>query len=96
MSSAQIIYGNSGGAIFLKDTGEFIGVPSMIAVTGYMGMSAITHMGFFIPIFRVYNFLEDNVFQFIYDNTYTSAQCERIRESKRTNEEIKMFKKETR
>jgi len=66
MSSAQIIYGNSGGAMFQGD-GMLIGIPSMIAVTGWMGMVPITHMGLFIPIDRVYKWMEEERYNFIYD-----------------------------
>ena len=66
------IFGNSGGALFLADTHEFIGVPARIAVTGYLGMgSAITHLSFAIPITRVYDFLESQKFRFVYDDSFT-------------------------
>jgi len=51
MSSSQIIYGNSGGAMF-DETGRLVGIPSMVAAIGWS--SVVTHMGFFIPIERVY------------------------------------------
>ena len=51
MSTAQIIFGNSGGSMYIEadDDYWFIGVPSMVAVS-FSGMSAnaITHMGYFI------------------------------------------------
>ena len=63
MSSAQIIFGNSGGAMFLED-GTFIGIPSRVAMAGWSG--AITHMGLFIPAFRIYKWLETEHYDFIY------------------------------
>jgi S1-C subfamily serine protease len=56
MSSAQIIYGNSGGGMFYGKTGEFIGVPSLVPVVGWG--TPITHMGLFIPIDRIYQWFE--------------------------------------
>jgi len=56
MSSAQIIYGNSGGAMFYGPTGEFMGIPSRVPVVGWG--TPITHMGLFIPIKRIYDWLD--------------------------------------
>ena len=74
MSSAQIAAGNSGGAMFLAKTGELIGIPSMGVVAGWMG-GAIAHMGIFIPIERVYNFLDREHYDFLFDKTKTEAEC---------------------
>ena len=76
MSSAPTIFGNSGGAVYRwsgnRKKYEYIGIPSRISIQP-MGFSAdaITHMGYFIPIDRVYQLLEDNDFQFIYDDSKT-------------------------
>tara|TARA_Y100000310_G_scaffold320067_1_gene376092 strand:- start:193 stop:1041 length:849 start_codon:yes stop_codon:yes gene_type:complete len=74
MSSSQVIYGNSGGAMFLADTGEFIGIPSRIASYGGWS-SVVAHMGFFVPIGRVYNFLLEEHYDFLYDSTKTEKAC---------------------
>ena len=87
LSTAPTIFGNSGGAVFLAETGEFIGVPSRIAV---VYRDAITHMSYFIPITSVYRFLDEQIFQFIYDSNYTSKQCAEIRRSKRERDEKEM------
>ena len=78
MSSAQIIYGNSGGAMFLAD-GKFIGIPSRGAAIGWG--TPITHMGFFIPLSRVYDWLEKEHFDFIWDGTKTEQDCTAERKS---------------
>jgi len=65
MSSSQIIYGNSGGAMFLED-GTWIGVPSMVPVTGWFVAIPITHMGLFIPFSRVYEWLDSEGYSYIY------------------------------
>ena len=74
MSSAQIAAGNSGGAMFLANTGELIGIPSMGVVAGWMG-GAIAHMGIFIPVERVYNFLDREHYSFLFDPSKSEATC---------------------
>ena len=67
LSTAPTIFGNSGGSVYRGDTFEFIGIPSRIAVmaTGFSA-DAITHMSYFIPILSIYNFLEEQLFNFIF------------------------------
>ena len=91
LSTAPTIFGNSGGALFLADTYEFIGVPARIAVA-ILGFSAdaITHLSYAIPITRVYQFLEDQRFRFIYDSEFTEAGEEEERKRLREDEERKM------
>ena len=96
MSGAQSIFGNSGGGLFVKvnDEWTFLGIPSRIAVQP-MGFSnqAITHMGYFIPLFRIYDWLDDNCYQFLYDTEFTSEQCDEMREEKTKNELVKLLAK---
>jgi len=77
MSSAQIIYGNSGGAMFLSD-GMLIGIPSLIPVVGWG--TPITHMGLFVPIDRVYKWLEEERYNFIYDLSVDEKTSLELRE----------------
>ena len=94
MSSAPTIFGNSGGAVYRwsgnRKKYEYIGIPSRISIQP-MGFSAdaITHMGYFIPIDRVYKLLEDNDFQFIYDSNYSIEDCKKTREKKQAPEKEK-------
>lgn len=96
MSGAQSIFGNSGGGLFVLKDSEwfFLGIPSRIAVQP-MGFAnqAITHMGYFIPLFRIYDWLEDNCYQFLYDDKFTSEQCDTMREEKTKNELVKLLTK---
>ena len=69
MSSANIIFGNSGGAVFLENGLTFIGIPSRIDIAGWS--APITHLGYFSPIHRVYQFLNEQTFNFIHDPTHT-------------------------
>jgi len=77
MSSSQIIYGNSGGAIF-DVSGNLIGIPSLVAVVGWG--TPVTHMGLFIPISRVYTWLEKEHYEFLWDSSKTEAECLKTRE----------------
>ena len=94
MSSAPTIFGNSGGAVYrwsgTRKKYEYIGIPSRISIQP-MGFSAdaITHMGYFIPIDRVYKLLEDNDFQFIYDSNYSIEDCKKARKKKQEPEKEK-------
>ena len=95
LSTAPTIFGNSGGALYLEDTEELIGVPARIAVA-MLGFSAdaITHLSFAIPITRIYEFLEEQMFRFIYDPNFTEAGEAEARDKKRKDEEFKIANKE--
>ena len=92
MSSAPTIFGNSGGAVYRWSGGrkqyEYIGIPSRISIQP-MGFSAdaITHMGYFIPIDRVYSLLEENDYQFIYDSSISIDECKKARKAKQKPED---------
>ncbi len=66
LSSAPIIFGNSGGALFHwsqeRALYEFIGVPARVSGT-WTGV--VTHMAWAIPLVTVRQFLRDNDFGFI-------------------------------
>jgi len=92
LSSAQTIYGNSGGAVYRysEERGhfEYIGIPARIAIkSGFFGSDAITHMGFLIPIDRLLDFLERNKYRFVYDSnvSYDSETQLRRTEQERRN-----------
>jgi len=82
--TAPSIFGNSGGATFLKETGEYIGIPARISLAS-MGFAqdAITHLGYSIPVSRIYEFLREQVFDFIFDPDKTSVMCAEERDAKR-------------
>jgi len=82
--TAPSIFGNSGGATFLQESGHYIGIPARISVAS-LGWSAdvITHLGFSITVARIYQFLRDQIFDFIIDTSKSSEQCEKERKEKR-------------
>jgi len=87
MSSAQIIFGNSGGAMFrpIDDGFGFIGIPSRIDISGWS--DPITHLGYFSPITRIYEFLEEQHFEFIFNDKFTEEECQLTREKIRKDAE---------
>jgi hypothetical protein len=92
MATGPTIFGNSGGATFLADTWEFIGMPARIAVTGSMfSADAITHMGFIVPITRITQFLKDSMMDFLFDPTTTYADCKKKIDEKRKKTELEML-----
>jgi len=58
MLNAPAVFGNSGGGAFLRDSMEYIGIPSRIPVA-FLGWSpnAVYHMTYIIPISRIYEWL---------------------------------------
>lgn len=93
LSTASSIYGNSSGGIFTEENEEwyFLGIPSRIAVTGGWSTQAITHMGYFIPIHRIYDWIEENCYQYLFDNTITKEECDELRESRKEEGLIKQI-----
>lgn len=79
MASADIIYGNSGGAVFtcVDDVFYFVGIPSRVSVTY---SQALTHMGYFIPIDRIRRFFKAQKLTFMLDDTVTPTECFDVRE----------------
>jgi S1-C subfamily serine protease len=76
MANAGMIFGNSGGALFLKDTGELIGVPSRVSATQVgFGQNIVSWMGFSAHGERIYEFFDEQELKFLYDpnDTYKAA-----------------------
>lgn len=89
LSSAPSIFGNSGGAVFVEHGGKwcYVGIPSRIRVA-ILGFSsdAVTHLGYFIPIFRIYRWLRDNCYDYLWDSSVTKEECDIERERRREKE----------
>jgi len=76
MNNASSIFGNSGGALFLAETGQQVGISARI--TGLQlgfGFDVITWMGFAIHPETIYKFFEEQELRFIFDpnDTYWDA-----------------------
>lgn len=86
--SAPIVFGNSGGACFLKDTDQFIGISNAMRVTNQpMGPRVpVMHMALVRPVSRIYSWLKHENHAFIYDQTISDAErFERIQQDKYTH-----------
>ena len=92
MNTANTIFGNSGGAVFLGDTYEYVGITALVtAIQLGFSVDIVTWMGFFVPITSIYAFFDDEFLQFIYDTNYTSVQCAKMREDREKQEEAKLM-----
>ena len=92
MVNAGSYFGNSGGALFLAETGELIGVPSRL--TGIQlgfGIDMITFMGFSAHPERIYEFLDEQELMFLYDkkDTFEEAMERRAKKQKDALLELK-------
>jgi S1-C subfamily serine protease len=66
LASAPIIFGNSGGALFVRSprhSFQLIGTPSMVSAYGWAGV--VTHMNWSRPISEIRIFLRANNFGFV-------------------------------
>lgn len=83
MSSACIIYGNSGGALYTLQDKELVGVPCAgdVVIQGFSAQM-IPHLGYAIPFHAFYDFLRDGVYDFIFDAEKTYEMCEKERKGK--------------
>ena len=85
MGNGSSIFGNSGGAVFLAETGQQIGISARITVipVGF-GSDVITWMGWFIAPQRFYEFFDEQEIQFLYNpsDTYTKSVERRAKKAK--------------
>lgn len=83
MSNCSSIFGNSGGALFLADTGEQVGVTARItAMQLGFGMDIMTWMGFSVSPQEIYKFVDAQELKFFYDPNDTFEAAMKRREEK--------------
>ena len=90
MVNAPSIFGNSGGALYLGRKGvpedmqgKMIGVPSRItAIMLGFGVDVMTWMGFSAHTSRIYEFMEEQQLNFLFDDTKSYQNCLDSREDK--------------
>jgi len=83
MGNGNSIFGNSGGAVFLADTGEQIGITARISsIQIGFGVDIMTWMGFFVAPQRIYEFFDEQELKFLYDSTDTYAKAVERRKKK--------------
>jgi hypothetical protein len=92
MGSANIVFGNSGGAVFTEYQGNyyFIGVPSRIAGTWEQ---VFTHMAWFVPISRVRAWFKEEQLHFLLDASVKPSVCFEQRERLRQEAERRLAAK---
>jgi len=84
MTNCNSVFGNSGGALFLEETGELIGVPSRItAIQLGFGVDILTFMGFSAHTSRLYEFFKEQELQFLFDDTDTFQKSKERRKERR-------------
>ncbi|MEK7865471.1 MAG: trypsin-like peptidase domain-containing protein [Planctomycetota bacterium] len=83
MMNAPTIFGNSGGGIFLAESLEMVGVSSMICVYDNFMATPVPHLGVMVSMDTVYDWLDAQCFQFLYDREMSKDLCDRARDEKR-------------
>jgi len=92
MVNAGSYFGNSGGALFRRETGELMGVPSRLSgIRLGFGVDMITFMGFAAHPERIYEFLEEQECQFIHnkEDSYYDAMERREQRQKQAMLDLK-------
>jgi hypothetical protein len=84
MINAPTIFGNSGGGIYLADTGEMIGILSRISAYKNLIDVAVPHMGIVTAMPDIYEWLAREHYQFIFDGKFTYEECGRARLAERS------------
>ena len=83
MTNCSSIFGNSGGAIFLAETGEQVGITARISsIQLGFGVDIITWMGFSVAPQRFYEFFDEQELKFLYDPSDTYAKAIERRKKK--------------
>ena len=65
MLSAPTFFGNSGGGVYLAQSYELIGISSMIYTYGKKAPAVVPHMGLFVPLRVIYDWLDDEGYGFV-------------------------------
>jgi S1-C subfamily serine protease len=79
MMTAPTIFGNSGGGVFHRETREMIGVSVMICTYDGAVSTPVPHLGIFVSMETIYDWLDSLGFQFLYDPSFSVEACERAR-----------------
>lgn len=95
LASAPMIFGNSGGATFLTKNWKLVGMPARISVT-IRGFAAdpITHMGYIVPYWRINQFFDDQMMNFMKDESISYDECLKKIQERRKKTELETLLKE--
>jgi len=95
MGNGHSIFGNSGGAVFLAETGEQLGITARIsAIQLGFGVDIMTWMGFFVAPQRIYEFLDEQELRFLYDPSDSFEKAMKRRERKAKEARLAMLTKQ--
>jgi hypothetical protein len=67
MLNAPTFFGNSGGGIFLASSRQLIGISSMIYTYGKTSPMVVPHMGLFVPLETLFDWLDGEGFSFVHE-----------------------------
>lgn len=79
LMNAPTIFGNSGGGVFLAETNRLIALSSRIAAYGNLISIPVTHLGMIIPPDVIHEWLDSQLFQFLYNDNVSKEQCDLLR-----------------
>ena len=79
--NAPTIFGNSGGGIFHRETHELIGLSAMICTYDNFVSTPVPHMSIMVSMDAVYDWLDEQNLQFLYDPTATREACLKRRDT---------------
>jgi len=83
MNSADSIFGNSGGAVFLAETGEQLGITARVTTLQLgFGVDVLTWMNFCVAPQRIYEFIDEQELKFLYDPNDTFEKALERRKKK--------------
>ena len=67
MLNAPTYFGNSGGGVYQSPKFQLIGVSSMVYMYGKRNPTVVPHMGLFVPLNTIYNWLTEADLTFLFD-----------------------------
>lgn len=79
MMSAPTIFGNSGGGVFHRETHQMVGIAAMVCTYDGFVSTPVPHLGILVSLMTLYDWLDSQYLQFVYDSRFTPELCERLR-----------------
>lgn len=80
MVNAPTIFGNSGGGVYLRSTHELVGLSAMICTYDNFVSTPVPHLSIMVPLDAVYNWLDEQFLQYLYDPKVSKETCAKMRE----------------
>ncbi len=79
MMNAPTFFGNSGGGIFHRETHELVGISAMICTYDGFVSVPVPHLGIMVSLETVYDWLDGQYLQYVYDPEFTPGLCRKLR-----------------